>query len=205
MEQTDTMQIQKAHYGKLVATLGTITTTVTETHGILLQIEQYGQQIREQGLADAARTVGNNVNLLANTLTQFNALAVSTQAVLQATVEARDAILTELNTISDALKRVDTQHPLLQQFAARITEEVNEAATWDFEDEQFAASEHIQQHMGHPPLIANYYGEQLKELMFGEYAWTEAQADLIRQLLDTFDDAPEYIVQASQILGGGHE
>jgi ABC-type transporter Mla subunit MlaD len=191
--ETNTIQtVDEQQHIKIAQMLHAVGPLVKETKAMVRQIVQYGQEIEQPALSEAATRIGKNVLRLRETVAQVGALAAATQGALVATIEARDTLLTELNGITTALNQFNTQHPALQAFAARVEEDVNDAAEWDWEDEQFRAAQNLQLHFGTEPMLAIAQAEQLKELFFGEYAWTPEQVGLIEQLVGTLE-LPEWI------------
>jgi ABC-type transporter Mla subunit MlaD len=196
--ETNPIQTVDAQNLKMAEILTAVGPMVKDTKRMVRQIVKYGQQINQPELAAIAQQVGENVTFLREAVAQVGAVAAATHGALQATLEARDTILSELNGITTALNQFNTQHPALQAFAARVEDDVNDSAEWDWEDEQFRASQNLQLHFGTETILAVAQAEQLKELFFGEYAWTEEQAALIEQLVGTLD-LPDWI----EMQGGG--
>jgi hypothetical protein len=196
--ETNPIQTVDAQNLKMAEILTAVGPMVKDTKRMVRQIVKYGQQINQPELAEIAQKIGDNVLSLREAVAQVGALAAATHGALQVTLEARDTILGELNGITTALNQFNTQHPALQAFVTRVEEDVNDSAEWDWEDEQFRASQNLQLHFGTETILAVAQAEQLKELFFGEYAWTEEQAALIEQLVGTLE-LPEWI----EMQGGG--
>lgn len=181
----------------LKATLNTIeqalaqaeTVNVDAIAGQLNVLYTAAEQRADEPAMLAISQTWDHVQLVAQQAEQSRQAALTAIDIAQTTQNQHLITLKELETLSDALENMDSDHPLVNELIESVQEEIYERqvmweddtygdAQWEKREEYCFALKHLTGHTD--KTVAAFF-----DILDGEHRFTAEQLDMLKKLLDS--------------------
>lgn len=159
---------------------------VDEMKGLLGAIVAYNPD--DPAFVQLADSVNERIGWLRKVARRGDSVAAGAVAGLKEAMQTRDALAGELQTITQAVKMRDRSDPRIKRLVEYLESDIADSMAWQFEEQEEFLSRMLQDELGLSSCIADNAASEIKELLFGDYAWTEPQKAAIAALVETFKD-----------------